>query len=131
MTNLISFEEKILEKLLAGDHPLLNQLRLQVGNCRVSRREFTGVGFYTYFVIEPIPDCSIRTSLKFGDVIAEIDGLQHGAGFLLYVKDGMITMLEGYSYDESWPEKIVNFDLSYVGGKRDWAKLKGILGENP
>ena len=38
--------------------------------------------------------------IRFGDVSAEIAGLKCGAGFLVYVDDGKIQMLKGYSYDE-------------------------------
>jgi hypothetical protein len=33
---------------------------------------------------------------RFGDVLAEIEGLKPGAGFALFIDDGLITMLEGY-----------------------------------
>jgi hypothetical protein len=44
--------------------------------------------------------CGTPTSdFKLNNVYAEIDGLQYGAGFLLYIKDGMLDMLEGYCYE--------------------------------
>jgi len=36
---------------------------------------------------------------------ATIDGLQHGAGFLLIVEDGMLDMVEGCTYVEPWPDR--------------------------
>jgi hypothetical protein len=62
--------------------------------------------------------------LRFGDVAAQVDGLKHGAGFLLYVMDGMLDAIEGYSYDEPWPEQIGAFSLAYMHeGTRDFGPL--------
>jgi hypothetical protein len=47
-----------------------------------------------------------------------MDGLEHGAGFELLVKDGYLRMLEGYSYDEPWPDSIHTFDLYYESGSQ-------------
>jgi hypothetical protein len=33
-----------------------------------------------------------------------IDGLRHGMGFILWLKDGYLELLEGYSYEESTVE---------------------------
>jgi hypothetical protein len=100
--------------------PLLTKLRLQLELCAVEKREATGYGFYTTLAL---PSSVPRTSgldLKFGDVVGSTTGLVNGAGFLLYVKDGVLDMLEGYSYDEPWPSSIASFDLKYTkGDKRD------------
>jgi hypothetical protein len=125
ITNL---EQAVLQKLLNGDHLLLNSLRRQLEACRVDSREFTGAGFYTTFVLDEGVEERAGGDLKFGDVIAQIDGLKHGAGFLLYVKAGALKMLEGYSYDEPWPERIAGFKLSFMKGEeRDWKALAKIL----
>jgi hypothetical protein len=41
------------------------------------------------------------------------DGVMHGLGFLLLVEDGLLRMLEGYTYDEPWPAEVRNLRLSY------------------
>ena len=115
-------------KLLNGDHPVLSSLRRQLEMCRVSGREFTGAGFYTNLVVDESVEERVECNLKFGDVIAQIDGLQHGAGFVLYVESGALKMLEGYSYDEPWPGQISGFKLSFMKGEeRDWQALAKIL----
>ena len=40
-----------------------------------------------------------------------ISGLRHGAGFVLFVDDGQLAMLEGFSYDGPWPQDIKEFSL--------------------
>jgi hypothetical protein len=43
-------------------------------------------------------------------------------GFLLYVDRGLLHMLEGYSYEEDWPEEVGDFSISYASPAR-----KGVL----
>ena len=125
---LSSVEEAVLKKLLAGNLSLLIQLRQQLKVCSVGMREVTGFGFYTTLVV---PDNTARIAgldFKFGDVVGNIPELSSGAGFLLYVKDGVLDMLEGYSYDEPWPPSVNDFNLKYVKGEdRDWVALEEIF----
>ncbi len=130
MINLSELERAVLEKLLQGTHPFLVRLNSQTEFCYVRRREMTGAGFYTYFEIRRAPLQIYDIDLRFGDVVAEIPGLKNGAGFLLYVKNGLLDMLEGYSYDETWPDMIPRYILKYTSGeKRDLTVLDGALGK--
>lgn len=129
MKNTLSLLEKaVLQKLLSGNFPELMRLRNQIELCSVIKRELTGCGFYTTF---SVPENIVRIpgfDVKFGDVIGEITGVRGGVGFLLYIKDGVLDMLEGYSYDEPWPSSIYEFKLNYINGKeRDWEALKKAL----
>ncbi|NMG72897.1 hypothetical protein [Parazoarcus communis] len=122
------FEQAVLEKLLDGDFPLLIQLRQQLARCTVAKREFTGFGFYTTLSVPADVRRTVGLDVKFGDVVGKIPELPSGAGFLLYVKNGVLDMLEGYSYDEPWPSSIDNFSLEYVKGEqRDLTALEGSL----
>lgn len=115
-----------MDKLLAGEHPVLEALREQFRASQVSKRELTGCGFFTYFKVDPTISAAPTNlaSIKLGDVDAKISGLEHGAGFVLFVTDGYLDNLEGYSYDELWPTTISDFMLTYMGGKRELAALK-------
>jgi hypothetical protein len=76
-------------------------LNHQIDMARVSRRENTGAGFFTTFDLQTDRTLDGQRS-PIGDVGASIEGLSHGMGFLLWVKDGRIHELEGYAYgDES------------------------------
>lgn len=129
MNNALSLiEDAVLKKLLAGNLPLLVQLQQQLEVCSVEKREFTGFGFYTTLVVPGNIPRSAGLNIKFGDVIGDIPGLPSGAGFLLYVRDGVLDMLEGYSYNEPWPATIDDFALKYVKGEdRDWIALEEAL----
>jgi hypothetical protein len=122
---LNELEAAVLALLLAGDDPTLTCLREQLRRLRVTSRERTGVGFFTNVeVVGGAPRLPGRASLRFGDVDADIDGLASGAGFLLVVDDGLMTMLEGYAYaDETWPEPIGRFALKYTSEPRETSPL--------
>ncbi len=128
MTSLTELERAVLRKVLEGDHPVLVQLRLQLDSCRAEKREYSGVGFFTTLVVANDAHRADDENLRFGDVVAEITGIVHGAGFVVYVEHGQLVMLEGYTYDEPWPDSIQEFTLRYAGGDaRDWDKLNKVL----
>ncbi|HUF60189.1 MAG TPA: hypothetical protein VMR89_12055 [Actinomycetota bacterium] len=123
-TELDELERAVLEKLVAGDAPDLVKLQRQVAVCHVANREQTGHGFFTSFEVDPSEAEPIESgSARFGDVQAEIEGLEHGAGFLLFIANGSLDRLEGYSYEEPRPDVIGSFSLSYVKEPRDLARL--------
>lgn len=118
-------EISTMEKLLIGDDDVLKTLASQWNSATLRTRELTGVGFYTHFELPPSAN-PIRgmPTFCFGDVVAEIEGLKYGAGFLLWVKDGLLDFLEAYTFQEAWPSEIKEFSLRYEGGARDIKKLR-------
>jgi hypothetical protein len=124
-TQLDALERAVLEKLVAGDTAPLEGLQRQLACCRVGNREGSGVGFFSTLVVDREEAESIGdTTARLGDVSADIDGLAHGAGFLLTISAGYLDQLEGYSFDEPWPEQIDGFSLSYTKEPRDLAVLQ-------
>lgn len=121
---LTNFEKDVMRMLLQGEDPALAILRSQLDVSHVAHREFTGAGFYTTFSVPSnAPRLGQRKSFHFGDVSAEIQGLEFGAGFVVHVQDGCLDYLEGYSYEEGWPAEIGEFQLMYSEGKRDLPSL--------
>ena len=97
-------ERKALEMLLAGDHPSLVVLREQLAVVDVQDREFSGVGFFTELRVPPsAARLDGRPRLIIGDVYAEVSGLEHPVGFLLFVSEGALDMLECFIHDDQWP----------------------------
>ena len=114
--NLTRLEEEVLELILEGDDPTLGTLREQLAVCRVQDREMTGVGFFTTLAIPAsAPRLDNNVELVFGDVVAEIDGVKEPAGFLTFVEDGALKMLEGFTFGDRWPERVSTFQLSRKG----------------
>lgn len=108
---------------------MLATLRAQLGKCRVKGRDFTGRGFMTTFVVslEAEPITLKSGNFKFGDVIATIKGLNHGAGFVVYVENGFLDALEAYTFDEPWPDRIESYALEYLR-KGEQRNLSGMYG---
>ena len=113
MEGLSDFERAVLDKLLNGDHPVLVALRSQAEEARLASREYTGVGFYCDFEVPSDAAVSPEREFELGDVNAVVSDLEYGAGFLLFVRDGRLDFLEGFSYDEPWPKEIRSFELTY------------------
>ena len=123
---LNELEWSVLKKLLDGDHPALKSLRAQLPHLTVMKREYTGAGFYSGFAVS---DATLRAPLRpgrliFGDVEGSTPKLIHGAGFLLYIDDGRLHMLEAYSYEEAWPTETSEFSLQYSDPMRKAAMAK-------
>jgi hypothetical protein len=116
MDALTDLEKAVLEKLLTGEAERDRVLQRQIPALRVTERKMTGVGFFTRFSLpdeaEKLPE---EASFHVSDVAAELDDLKHGAGFVLFIKKGRIDMLEGFTYDEPWPQKINSFHLYFDG----------------
>jgi hypothetical protein len=48
----------------------------------------------------------VMTSRVISDVGAEIEGVRHGVGFVLFIQDGRLDCLEGFTYDDPWPDEV-------------------------
>jgi hypothetical protein len=114
---LAPLERAVIEALVSREEPGYAELRQQLASCRARSREMTGVGFYTVLEIRPdappAPE-SVGNPLGHGrgfsdDVYADLEGLQHGVGFALWLADGRLATLEGFTYDEPWPSEVEAF----------------------
>ena len=131
MDTMTPLEDQVMRMLLAGNDDVLAVLRQQIEQAQISSRKLTGAGFYTEFSIpSEIARLVGRQSFKLGDVNGTAANIKHGLGFLLYVNDGAIAMLEGYTYDDPWPDNVEGLMLTYSGGQnqnRNMHKVKQIV----
>jgi hypothetical protein len=110
MIRLHPLERQVLEKLLTlTDRDLsvadLNILETQLETAIILSRKMTGHGFYTDFLVDKnIVRLPKEKPFWFGAVGADVPGLNHGAGFHLYIKAGTVSTLEGFCYDGHWPD---------------------------
>lgn len=126
MDDLNPLERAVLEMFLDGDDARLGILREQLATCSVRSRELTGAGFFTNLHV-PAGAHKIDSlhRVVISDVDADVPGLTHGAGFALFIENGVLDFLEGFSFGEPWPSEITGFQLRYSGGlPRDFAKLR-------
>jgi hypothetical protein len=71
----------------------------------VTERGFTGVGFFTHFSVPPNAPRTEPTAFDLSDIAIELAGLEHGAGIVLFVGNGVLDVLECYAFGgEAWPE---------------------------
>lgn len=109
---LTRLERDVIAAFVSRSDPAMDGLRGQLDVCRIKARRFTGVGFFTDIVVpQRLAVAEIGRRVLSG-MNAELDGLQYGAGFLLFIEDGMLDMLEGFTYgDASWPNRIERYTI--------------------
>jgi len=113
-----------MELLLAGDMAVLAALRAQYEAAKVTSVETNSAGGYVYYAV---PDSAMNLpsscSFCFGDVVADVESLQIGVGFLLWVHNGALDALEFYPLGEPFPEEIGGYRLRYIYAVRDLGSL--------
>lgn len=109
---LTRLETEVMNLLLEGDAHEQKILRQQFSVATILKRELTGVGFFLNFLVpEDVPkltDCKIKT---IGNIGAKSPQIPNDAGFVLFLKDGVIDFLEGFTYSDPWPAEIEDFEL--------------------
>ena len=105
------FEKNVMDKLLEDNNQANIILRQQYNNATIIR-EFTGSGFFSTFKIpDSIPRLTPPTTFNLSNLLCDINGISEFGGFLLYIKNGAIFCMEGYSFENEWPIKINNYRL--------------------
>jgi len=103
MCGLTPFEQAVVDAFLVGDDPRLATLRAQSLVCTVTGRRHTGVGSFTDL---SVPDSAPRlaaASITLGDVDVTVPGVENGQTALLFVRDGVLSLLEFATYTGTWP----------------------------
>ena len=96
---------QLVPQLIQGDHPALWALREQFRRARITEVWMTGVGFSAEFDVPEDAPLTDPLNLTGGDATITVDGLEHGAGCVLFVRGGRLSMIEGYSNaGEDWPD---------------------------
>ena len=100
-SDLTLLERAVLHAICEA-HPVDRAaLKGQLSTAIVLSRENTGAGFYTRLATERSCGTPIGGDrLRRGPAV-RIDGLEHGMGFILWLKEGYADCLEGYCYEES------------------------------
>lgn len=88
-------------RLIIEDNPDYGlELEAQIRFVEVTGRENTGGGFFTSLrVPENIPPVIGPRTLS-PNCDATVEGIPSGLGFVLFLSDGRLHMLETYSYDD-------------------------------
>jgi hypothetical protein len=101
-----SLVERLLPALVQGDHPTLSVLQRQLPQLRVTKAELTGHGFFVDFEFAGEAPLAEPPNFAGGNAVIQLAGPAVHAGCVLFVRNGRITMLEGYTYgDDAWTEE--------------------------
>jgi hypothetical protein len=137
---LTPFELAVMQALLADDQPLepledeflsagvdatpegvrriLAVLRDQFASSKIVSREFSGAGFFTRLSVLPEAPRLPAARLVFGNVHVDSPELEVGAGSILFIEEGALSMLETFTYtDEMWAVP-VSFTIRHPTWKR-------------
>lgn len=105
-------EKAIISKMLTDTELQPASRSANLDGTNVTDRTFTGAGFLTEFerstetrLFEP------GTTLRWGKVGARLNTVKLETGYVVYVDDGYVTTVEGYTYGEPWPERVENIEL--------------------
>jgi hypothetical protein len=96
-----ALERAVLAAICAMHSADRAALEAQLSTAPLLSRENTGAGFYTRFAVERTSRTAITGARSRAGPQSNVDGLQHGMGFILWLESGFAHCLEGYSYGES------------------------------
>ena len=101
--------EKIIITDIIGEYPEYKQkLQSQFDKIVVQKRQFSTYGFSTYYAVIVVEETlGDDINLQLGKCQWNINGLNHGSDYILWIKNGFISCLEGFSYEEPWPDEIL------------------------
>lgn len=105
------FENDVITAIINKESEISENLYMQYIHSKVISREFTGYGFYTMYSVDPKYKNKIVKNAMLGEINATLNDLKHGAGFILYINNGLIDMLECYTYDEKFPSYVAQYTL--------------------
>ena len=78
-----------------------HMLESQLSAATFRSRENTGCGFLTCFVVDRAASTELPGLRLRNGPAARVEGLEHGMGFILWLKEGYADCLEGYCFGES------------------------------
>ena len=94
----------LLPQLIDGAHPALAALREQYRIATIRQVELTGVGFFVDFDVPAGPPLTEPPDFTGGRAHIALTGVRHGAGCVLFVRGGRLSMFEGFTYGDVWSE---------------------------
>jgi hypothetical protein len=96
MLGFTKLEEAALHAIFAETPELVPMLEQQLERASVIRRENTGGGFFTTIVTAE-DSVQVNASRVLGnETYARVEGLSYGLGFVLFMENGRLHLLEGY-----------------------------------
>jgi hypothetical protein len=109
--NLNKLEKMIIIQFLTRKDVSIQDENAFFSDLSIENREFTGVGFITELNQSEKLKIDVNgESYKWGDLGAKLN-FSVDTGYLIYVENGYISAIEGYTYAEDWPENIEQIEI--------------------
>ena len=108
MTTFTKLELAALHSIFAETPELAPQLDRQLAVATVTERENSGGGFFTTMTVSEEACVADSPRVLGYETQAHVVGLEHGLGFVLFMKNGRMHMLEGFAWG---PESTASLDL--------------------
>lgn len=109
MTQFTDLEVAALLAVFLETPELAPALQQQLEVSVVTKRENSGGGFFTTIAVADDAPAVNGPSVLGYATQARVDGLEHGFGFILFIRDGRLHMLEGFAWA---PESTHDLDLA-------------------
>lgn len=102
------FEKIIIADIIEQYPEYRQKLQAQFEKIVVQKRESSTYGFSTYYTVT-VPEDTLGDgeNLQLGKYQWSINGLRYGSDYILWIENGFISCLEGFSYNEPWPDEIL------------------------
>ena len=100
MDTFTQLEETVLASIFSETPNLASALKRQMAAATVTKRENSGAGFFTTIAV-PITVVKVSSSVLGRETNARVQGLEHGMGFVLFLRDGRLATLEGYTHEST------------------------------
>lgn len=112
MMDFTRLERAVLEAIFDETPKLRAKLGDQLARATVVGREHDSGGFFTTIAVGPGAEAIDEPGQLGKRTHAHVEGLVHGLGFILFLKDGRLDLLEGYAVA---PEDMTGLDLAETG----------------
>jgi len=123
--DLIALEAEAIRLILEGEDETLRILRSQRSQSKIKEVIRSPAGFYIDYLVPEECERTAKQSFDISDVKADAPSLSAGIGLVLFIRNGRIETLEGFTYDEVLESKIDDFSVGYLHGPvRDLAALR-------
>ncbi len=109
---LTELEHNVLQQLVSGDELDVKHLQHQLQCSTIKSREYTEVGFTTYFNLPAsVPLVSENFDETRATLFSEHPKTLAGAEFLLQIENGRVISLSGYVLVGEWPADERKFSI--------------------
>lgn len=111
-------EKKLMEMLLTNPHPVAKILMNQYQHSKITSTEYSGAGFFTNFKVKYNVEKAPKNNFEITGIVADIGEQKDALGFVLFIRDGYIKMLEGYTLlIDFWPDNYKDVVLKFIDPK--------------